>query len=663
MRGFLVAVVIGGVVLVGCGGGGGKKKKKTPKGPTVTWTPGASGGGSTVQPVDLPFPASYYTLSHTVYDSDNNKLVCYSVGGWDTEPQTWTYDFTTKRWTKVNTANSPGVRFLFTMAYMPNVGVVLYGGMDLSSNFLTDTWVFNGTDWQQINTTANPTSSILGCICFESNGNRILYFGGKDSQGTYYNELWAFDGTNWSQVTTSGTAPSARGYTAMAYDSSNKIVVLYGGFDGSQFLNDTWELDMVTNTWANPTTGGTAPPALVYHAMAFDGSNIVLVGGQDSGGAYNGDIYTYDASSDAWTQIAGPVPSGSPPDNPNLQRINPAVFNTSSGFFIFGGMDNYGCFLCDLWKWDGTNFEDWTLPDNYPYPAPRWLGGLAYLADASRVILFGGEGPWGRLYDAWAYDPANDSWEKLTATGPILGRSQTAMCEIGNDKVASFGGLDGNSLAADIWILTYDSGNGTYTWSNPVQLNAQAPGAAYDPNKQLVGIFGGYKAGVLTDTNSFDGTTLQSVTASTYPAGRLWHAMAYHPTLQKLIIFGGAVISGGNISSAFSDTWSLTLTDAQNGTWEVMNTVNTPTGRFWHAMAANDTKHVVIMFGGYDFANDKVLDDAWVLDEKGRWLQCSGTGPGKRMGHMMSRTGGLDVLLFGGANGAALLGSWWLCSW
>ena len=660
MRGLLVALVIGSVAVLGCGGGGGGKKKKKPKGPEVTWTPG--GSGASVQPVDLPYPAASLTLSHTVYDSDNDRLVCYAVGAWGDETGTWTYDFSTKKWTKINTANNPGLRFYFAMAYMPNVGVVLYGGFD-GNNFLTDTWVFNGSDWQQINTSANPTSSIAGCMCYDSKNSRILYFGGVDSQATYQNELWAFNGTDWSQVTTSGTAPSARAYAAMAFDSTNNIVVLYGGVDGNDFLSDTWELDVTNNdTWTEVTTSGTAPPGLDRHAMAYDGTKIVLVGGWNDT-AYNADIYTYDVAQDEWSQTVGPTPVGSPPDNPNLQRINAAVFKTSQGFFIFGGQDNQDCFLCDLWQWDGTDFHDWTLPGSYPHPAPRWLGGLAYLKDADKVILFGGEGPYGRMYDVWEYDPANDTWTMLTpgGVGPVVGRSQTAMCELGTDKVISVGGLDGNSLASNIFALSYSGG--TYTWDSPATLQVQATAAAYDPNKGLVGIFGGYNNGVLSDTNSFDGTNVQSVNVNAPPAGRLWHAMAYHPTLQKLIIFGGAMISGGSITNAFSDTWSLTLTTATEGTWELMSTLNTPTARFWHAMAPNDTKHVIVMCGGYDPGNDAVLEDAWVLDERGRWLQCGGTGPGKRMGHMMSKTGGLNVLLFGGTSGATLLGSWLLASW
>jgi hypothetical protein len=52
-------------------------------------------------------------------------------------------------------------------------------------------------------------------------------FGGTD----YLNDTWTFDGTTWSRIDTP-IAPSARVNMQMAYDRRSHQVVLFGGFDG-----------------------------------------------------------------------------------------------------------------------------------------------------------------------------------------------------------------------------------------------------------------------------------------------------------------------------------------------------------------------------------------------------------------------------------------------
>jgi len=63
----------------------------------------------------------------------------------------------------------------------------------------------------------------------------------------------------------------------MAYDSTSNRVILFGGlhYDPKEFKDDTWEWDGNTRTWTDISTPG--PDARLYHAMAYDSENSVMV--------------------------------------------------------------------------------------------------------------------------------------------------------------------------------------------------------------------------------------------------------------------------------------------------------------------------------------------------------------------------------------------------
>jgi hypothetical protein len=76
---------------------------------------------------------------------------------------------------------------------------VLFGGADLNYTFFGDTWVWDGTNWQQQNpTTIPPARSQAEFMTYDPVAGQVLMFGG--SGPTYYedNTTWVWNGTNWS---------------------------------------------------------------------------------------------------------------------------------------------------------------------------------------------------------------------------------------------------------------------------------------------------------------------------------------------------------------------------------------------------------------------------------------------------------------------------------
>ena len=94
---------------------------------------------------------------------------------------------------------------------------------------------------------------------------------------------------DWTQVQDVG--PSARVNPGLAYDSARDRVVLCGGSTvknptagyiipvAFSPLNDPWEWDVTQ--WTRAADTGPAPRG--GHGMVYDGTNVLLFGGQDTG--------------------------------------------------------------------------------------------------------------------------------------------------------------------------------------------------------------------------------------------------------------------------------------------------------------------------------------------------------------------------------------------
>lgn len=130
------------------------------------------------------------------------------------------------------------------MAYDPaDHGLVLFGGS--AFNHLTtesETWIWDGNDWQKRSPAASPPGTALGAMAFDSFSNRIILFGGGDVfTGTQTSETWEWTGTNWFQLAPS-RSPSARLAAVLVYDAKGRQLLLFGGFTfpSGNSDGDTW---------------------------------------------------------------------------------------------------------------------------------------------------------------------------------------------------------------------------------------------------------------------------------------------------------------------------------------------------------------------------------------------------------------------------------------
>lgn len=129
------------------------------------------------------------------------------------------------------------------------------------------------------------------------------------------------------------------------------------------------------------------------------------------------------------------------------------------------------------------------------------------------------------------------------------------------------------------------------------------------------------------------------------PGPRTLTAVAYDSHRQRAVLFGGVTVWDGSEWVYDNSTWEW---DGQD--WQKMNTAVAPTGRILHAMAYDEERGKVFLYGGQN--NSGTLADLWEWDGT-RWYRlCPVCNPARRFGHkMVFDAGRQETVIYGGQEG------------
>jgi len=279
-------------------------------------------------------------------------------------------------------------------------------------------------------------------------------------------------------------------------------------------------------------------------------------------------------------------------------------------------------------------------------PAPRFYPGMAYDAARQRVVLFGGYGAGVFHGDTWEWD--GTAWIQRASSGPPARYNHAMAYDAARGRVVLFGGDPGG-------INTDPPFGDTWEWDGTAWSQRASSGPAprtghamaYDAARGRIVLFGGGLRGqLLGDTWEWDGT-VWSQRASSGPVARNEHRMAYDSARGRIVLFGGDGIGG-----LHGDTWEW------DGTAWTQPASSGPTARYGHAMAYDAARGRVVLFGG---DGGSYLGDTWEWDGTA-WTQRGSSGPAPRFGHAMAYDAARGrVVLFGGATdgGLSLFGDTW----
>jgi len=231
-------VVLFGGSLVHIGQSGGTNSNETWTWDGVTWT-------QQFPPVSPP-GRGWNAATGMVYDYHLGKVVMFG-GGTDqfvTEDDTWEWDGPSKTWTQQFPAHSPSPRAA-TLAYDETAKLVVLFGGNTNGIAYDDTWTYNGVDWVQQNPATVPPTRTDNGLAYDLVLKKVVLFGGlagacEDCGQGRLNDTWLWDGSNWSQVQTAKNPQTSSGLS-FTYDGTTKGMLLFGGWvTDFSFSNTTW---------------------------------------------------------------------------------------------------------------------------------------------------------------------------------------------------------------------------------------------------------------------------------------------------------------------------------------------------------------------------------------------------------------------------------------
>jgi cysteine-rich repeat protein len=312
------------------------------------------------------------------YDALSQRVVLAGgTGAGDlTLTDTWTWDG--QSWTEVTASGAPA----------PHRGVASDPRRGIVTNPSPGTMRWQSGTWSSV-PVGVPSSRSNAAVAYHSLRGQAVMFGGR----TDSSETWLFEGDTWMESATS-PAPSPRYNHAMAFHEDRREVLLFGGEASSGRFGDTWTWN---GAWSQES-GAVSPSARSWHAMAYDGSRVIMFGGL--GTTTFADTWAWDGS---W-QLIGESTPGLAGRWQHVMAYDPV----RRVVVLFGGTSglNNAALLDDTWLWDGSH---WTRLDTTP-PPPRTQATLTWHPARQRLVLFGGENS-GRLDDAWEFD--GSSWSPL----------------------------------------------------------------------------------------------------------------------------------------------------------------------------------------------------------------------------------------------------------
>jgi galactose oxidase-like protein len=246
--------------------------------------------------------------------------------------------------------------------------------------------------------------------------------------------------------------------------------------------------------------------------------------------------------------------------------------------------------------------------------------------------------------------PPGDDWVELQTQTAGPGTFYHAMAQGQQLGVVLYGGVGNYS---GTWIFSNGNWQQVFPTTNPGPRYGHT--MCYDPNRNVVVLFGGWYEGYLGDTWEWDGVDwTQKITANT-PGSRDVSQMAFDPVSGRVVLFGGQTGGGLAESDYVNDTWTYDGAD-----WRLEQPSHAPSPRQCHSMASTPTG--ILLFGGFNYSvkpyevdpasNGQLYEDTWLWDGVARdWVQLSpSSSPPPTFGASAaydSFTG--NVVLFGGS--------------
>lgn len=212
--------------------------------PWMAWFDPAAATWTTITPANYP---TIYTRSTGAYDSVGH---CFWVFGGDTSAgggsgvsnELWCYDIDSNTWTQKGLTAPMSARARMSMIYEPSHGLLMYGGVDGSSAFLSDLWRYDiaSDAWTQLTPSGTAPGVANVKHCYEPQNGRWYIWGGMDSPSTYNPYVYYYDASAnaWGQLYYSGPLIYGSHTSRSAISILDGKMYCFGGTLPSGYDND-----------------------------------------------------------------------------------------------------------------------------------------------------------------------------------------------------------------------------------------------------------------------------------------------------------------------------------------------------------------------------------------------------------------------------------------
>jgi serine/threonine protein kinase len=257
------------------------------------------------------------------------------------------------------------------------------------------------------------------------------------------------------------------------------------------------------NFTAQSVSSTSAPVTLrSNHSMVWDAQDDLLFvfGGVDDQGNLLNDLWSYNPATQSWKELNAPTATTGACHNSNIPapRMNAAMVwdSVDQQILLYGGLGANNHFLGDLWSYSPAAGTWVALACSGNPPGARSTNAVW---TGSQLLLLGGANPYGLLSDFWSYTPATGagSWQKLTDSPMGQREFQTMVWDSSGNQLYVFGGLSVTGLQQnDFYVYSANSG---WTQITPKSTSNPPPRqqgmGAWDSKDNLVLLMGGWEDG------------------------------------------------------------------------------------------------------------------------------------------------------------------------
>eukprot|EP01125_Pyxidicula_operculata_P016347 TRINITY_DN5616_c0_g1_i2.p1 TRINITY_DN5616_c0_g1~~TRINITY_DN5616_c0_g1_i2.p1 ORF type:complete len:435 (-),score=88.79 TRINITY_DN5616_c0_g1_i2:22-1326(-) len=235
---------------------------------------------------------------------------------------------------------------------------------------------------------------------FQNDVNKPIKFSNRMLVYNHIDSAWT-----WKEFVGDVVAPSPR-YLHYSYIVGDQLII-FGGISEKEFMNDMWIYHISKNTWEKVDYVGSPPEGLSEVSSALYKDKIIHFGGRRYYGP-NGivdTLYIYHINEKRWEKI-----------ETKSDRLKPSSRVGASGcvigdfFYIFGGSNNKGAFMNELWRLNLSDYSWQQLKPNGVPPNSRDRHSVVNYND--KMYIFGGYDGYppfgfGHYNDIWIFDPVD----------------------------------------------------------------------------------------------------------------------------------------------------------------------------------------------------------------------------------------------------------------